>query len=418
MRVLALAFKNLERDDDVASYDGLVWVGLVALRDPVRTGVREAITACQAAGIRIVMLTGDHAETATAVARQLGIGADVPRVADTAALAAGDEIAVRRLVREVDVFARVSPAHKYRIVRALQQGGDVVAMTGDGVNDAAALRAADVGVAMGGARGTDVARDVADVVLLDDDFAGIVRAIEQGRTIRTNVDRSLRFLLATNASEIVVTLGALALGGISPLSATQFLWINLLSDVAPGLALAVEPAEHDVMRRPPRDPAKQLLSREGGLGMAVDAAWLSAATLAAHTVAVTRYGAAARAGSIAFSTLTTGQLLYALRCTSDEHRGPLGIGSPLVTGVVGGSLGLQFAVASLPPLRGLLGLTPLAAGDWLLVGAGALAPFLTRLWPRRPALQHPPLIVPTEAHGHGTQDGSHLDGVELARDSG
>ena len=417
MRVLALAFKNLERDDDDVSYDGLVWVGLVALRDPVRTGVREAITACQAAGIRIVMLTGDHAETATAVARQLGIGADAPRVADTAALAAGDETAVRRLVREVDVFARVSPAHKYRIVRALQQGGDVVAMTGDGVNDAAALRAANVGVAMG-ARGTDVARDVADVVLLDDDFAGIVRAIEQGRTIRANVGRSLRFLLATNASEIVVTLGALALGGTSPLSATQFLWINLLSDVAPGLALAVEPAEHDVMRRPPRDPAEQLLSRESGRGMAVDAAWLSAATLAAHTVAVARYGAGARAGSIAFSTLTTGQLLYALRCTSDEHRGPLGIGSPLVTGVVGGSLGLQFAVASLPPLRGLLGLTPLAAGDWLLVGAGALAPFLTRLWPRRPALQHPPLIVPTEAHGHGTQDGSHLDGVELARDSG
>jgi P-type Ca2+ transporter type 2C len=276
------------------------------------------------------------------------------------------------------------------------------------VNDAAALRAADVGVAMGGARGTDVARDVADVVLLDDDFAGIVRAIEQGRTIRTNVGRSLRFLLATNASEIIVTLGALALGGASPLSATQFLWINLLSDVAPGLALAVEPAEHDVMRRPPRDPSEQLLNRARGVEMAIDAGWLSAATLAAHALAVGRYGAGARAGSIAFSTLTTGQLLYALRCTSDERRGPLGIGSPLVTGVVGGSLALQVAVASLPRLRGILGLTPLAGADWLLVGAGALAPFLTRLWPRRPAVQHSPLTASTEGHGDGTQDGSHL----------
>jgi P-type Ca2+ transporter type 2C len=414
MRVLGLAFKTIEVEDGASCYEDLVWVGLVALRDPVRPGVREAIAACQAAGIRIVMLTGDHAETASAVARQLGIGKDAPRVADTTVLATGDEAAVRGLVREVDVFARVSPAHKYRIVRALQEGGDVVAMTGDGVNDAAALRAADVGVAMG-ARGTDVARDVADVVLVDDDFAGMVSAIEQGRTIRTNVGRALRFLLATNASEIVVTLGALAVGGASPLSAIQFLWINLLSDVAPGLALAVEPAEPDVMLRPPRDPAEPMLNREGARGMAVDAGWLSASTLLVHALAVARYGSGARAGSIAFSTLTTGQLLYAFRCTSDTRRGPLGIGGPLLTGVVGGSMALQIAVATLPPLRGILGLTPLAAGDWLLVGAGALMPFVTRLWPLRPTPQRSLPIRPTEGHRHGTQDGSHLERRDLTR---
>src|SRR5262249_43250566 len=161
---------------------------------------------------------------------------------DAAGMVSADAATIRDLVRDVDVFARVSPAEKYQIVRALQADGHVVAMTGDGINDAAALRAADIGIAMG-ARGTDVARDVADVVLLDDDLGAIVTAVAQGRTIRANISKALRFLLATNFSEILVTLGALAVGVGRPMSPIQFLWINLVSDVLPALALAVEPPE-------------------------------------------------------------------------------------------------------------------------------------------------------------------------------
>lgn len=408
MRVLGLAFKTTRDRDTAAPFKDLVWLGLVAFEDPLREGAREAIAACRAAGIRIVMLTGDHAETAAAVARDLGIADEAPRIADAAALATADDATLRDLAREADVFARVSPTHKYRIVRALQQNGDVVAMSGDGVNDAAALRVADVGVAMG-ARGTDVARDVADVVLLDDDFAGMVTAIEQGRAIRANVGRALRFLLATNASEIAVTLGALAVGGTSPLSAIQFLWINLLSDVFPGIALAMEPAEAGIMTRPPRDPAEPMLTGPAAREMAVDAGWLSAATLLTHGLAAARYGGGARAGSIAFSTLTCGQLLYALRCTASARGRALGVGAPLVTGVVGGSLALQLAVATVPALRGLLGLAPLALSDWLLVGAGAALPLAaTAAWRPRPAPERSLLLRSMEGHGNGTQDGPHL----------
>src|SRR5258705_9093515 len=311
MRVLALAFKQISSSAET-TYDDLTWVGLVALSDPVRPGVREAIQACERAGIRPVILTGDQARTAAAIYRDFDpTGQRSPRVIEASQLSGLDPAALAELVAEVDVFARVSPAHKHQIVRALQAGGPVVAMTGDGINDAAALRAADIGVAMG-ARGTDIARDVADVVLMDDDFASIVQAVAQGRTIHTNIGKSLRFLLATNFSEILVTLGALAGGVPRPMSAIQFLWINLLSDVAPALALAMEPAEADTMARPPRDPAGPILSRPTLFGIAADAGLLAATTLGVHALALGRHGAGPRATTLAFSTLTVAQLLHAL----------------------------------------------------------------------------------------------------------
>src|SRR5215467_10938178 len=354
MRVLALAFKQISSDAEVV-YDDLTWVGLVALSDPVRPGVREAIQACERAGIRPVILTGDQARTAAAIYRDFDpTGVRTPRVVEASQLSGLDPEALVTLVAEVDIFARVSPAHKHQIVRALQAGGHVVAMTGDGINDAAALRAADIGVAMG-ARGTDVARDVADVVLMDDDFASIVRAVEQGRTIHANIGRALRFLLSTNFSEILVTLGALAIGVARPMSAIQFLWINLLSDVAPALALAVEPADPEAMSRPPDDPAAPLLSRSVLTHIAADAAVLSAATLAAHGVALARYGAGPRATTIAFSTLTSAQLLHALQYRSRGAAGSAWAPTPLLGGVVAGSLALQAGTLLVPPLRRLLG---------------------------------------------------------------
>jgi len=377
LRLLALAFKPLTAMEE-PSYEGLVLAGLVALTDPIRPEVPEAIRACRRAGIRPVVITGDHARTAAAVYGELGRGNGHARIFDGSHLDRIGADEMQALVREVDVFARVSPRDKYRIVRALQAGGDVVAMTGDGINDAAALRAADIGVAMG-ARGTDVARDVADVVLVGDDFGGIVTAIEQGRTIHTNIGKSLRFLLATNVSEILLTLGSLALGIRHPMSAMQFLWINLLSDVAPALALAVEPAEADVMTQPPRDPRAPLLPRAAMIEIGRDASILATTALAAHGIALARYGAGARATTVAFSTLTTGQLLHALGYRSRAA----GAGGGLLLGTVAVSIGAQLGAMALPPLRAVLGLTPLAMADWGLVLGGATLPLLVGEMARR-----------------------------------
>jgi Ca2+-transporting ATPase len=376
MRVLGLACKQLDAGSEL-SYDDLVWVALVALTDPVRTGVREAIAVCRRAGIRTVLVTGDQAQTAAAIARELGLGHHGRvRVAEASALVDIDGDELLALAREVEVFARVSPADKYRVVQALQAGGEVVAMTGDGINDAAALRAAVIGVAMG-ERGTDVARDVADVVLLDDDFSALVAAIEQGRTIRDNVERSVRYLLATNFSEILVTLGGLALGGPRPLTAIQLLWINLLSDVFPALALAVEPPGPDVMARPPREPQAPLLSRNAFGDIARDATVLAAAALGARSLALARHGPGPQAATVGFCALTAAQLVHAFDCQATADAGAVGVHhSPRLAGVVGGSLALQVAAATAPPLRALLGLAPLGLVDWALVAASAALPLM------------------------------------------
>ena len=320
MRVLGLAFKIID-DDTAASWDTLTWVGLVGLIDPIRPGVQAAIAICHQAGIRAVMITGDQGLTAVAVGRTLGLLREGHvRVLEAGELARLDANTMRGVVREVDVFARVAPAQKYEIVRALQAGGDIVAMTGDGVNDGPALKAADIGVAMG-QRGTEMARDLADVILMDDDFGSIVAAVEDGRTLRANLQKALRFLVATNLAEVIVTFGAMLVGGAQPLSALHLLWINLVSDIVPALALGMEPAEPGVMRQPPPVPGAPLLSRDALVTTGVDAAVMAAATLGAFGVALRRSGDSLAASTVAFSTLSAGQLLYALACRSDERSG-------------------------------------------------------------------------------------------------
>lgn len=378
MRVLGLAWKAIDADAE-ASWDGLTWVGLVGLHDPIRPGVREAIAICHQAGIRPVMITGDQGLTAVAVGRQLGLIRDGQvRVLEAGELARLDAAALQGVVREVDVFARVAPAQKYEIVRALQAGGDVVAMTGDGVNDGPALKAADIGVAMG-QRGTEMARDLADVVLMDDDFGSIVAAVENGRALRANLQKALRFLLATNLAEVLVTFGATLVGGAQPLSALHLLWINLVSDVVPALALGMERAEPGVMRRPPPVPGAPLLSRHDLTTTALDAMIMAGATLGAFGVALRGSGDVARASTVAFSTLSAGQLLYALACRSDDRPGLHRLrDNPALIAGVGGMLGLQAATVIVPPLRALLATTPLGLADLALVGAGATVPLVMR----------------------------------------
>jgi Ca2+-transporting ATPase len=376
MRVLGLAFAELPQDRE-PSWDGLVWIGLVGLIDPIREGVREAVAACHAAGIRTVIITGDQSRTAVAVGRELTLVRDGHvRVLEASQLAQVSPEVLRGLARGIDVFARVSPTHKYQIVRALQASGEVVAMTGDGVNDAPALKAADIGVAMG-ARGTNLARDLADVVLLDDNFGSIVDAIEQGRVIYANVGKSLRFLLATNLSEILVTVGAIGFGVARPMTALQFLWINLLTDVFPALALSFEPADPRVMTEAPRDPAQPILSRAALTRVAADAGLISAAALGAYGVAVARSGVGATASTVAFTTLTTSQLAYALSCRSDARSPFSGLGrNRWLLGALGGTLALQVAAVTVPVLRRVLGTTPLALAEWGLVAAGATVPLV------------------------------------------
>jgi magnesium-transporting ATPase (P-type) len=236
-----------------------VFLGLVGIVDPPRPEAVAAIAAFREAGIRVKMITGDHPETAIAIGREMGIG-DGSRAVTGAELEAADAGALRLIVQNHDVFARTSPEHKLRLVQALQANGEVVAMTGDGVNDAPALKQADVGVAMG-IKGTEASKEAAAIVLADDNFASIEHAVEQGRTIYDNLRKSILFLLPTNGAQALVILVAVLFGFALPLSPVQILWVNMVVAVTLSLALAFEPTESGLMRRPPRRPDAPILDR-------------------------------------------------------------------------------------------------------------------------------------------------------------
>jgi Ca2+-transporting ATPase len=349
------------------------------MEDPLRPGVAESIARCRDAGIRTVILTGDHPATAQAVARALGIGRNgTGHVAEASSLIGLPGPQLRETTARVDVYARVSPEDKLRIVRALQANGEVVAMTGDGVNDGPAMKAADVGIAMG-KQGTEVAKEIADMVLLDDDFDQMAQAIEQGRTIYTNIRRSLRFLVATNLSE-VITVGFTLLTRMPiPFSALQMLWMNLISDVVPALALTLEPAPPNVMRQPPHPADEPLIPRQEWQVMSRDAAAIAAGTLVAYRWAISRHGAGSAAQTVAFTTAALGEILYALACGSPLVRSSEGrIPAPngILLGMVGGTAALQGMTIVVPLLRRLLGLTFLDQSDWLAILGGATLPVI------------------------------------------
>ena len=261
LRVLAFAYYELEEEAyNIYEFEKkMVLAGFMGMIDPPKPGVKEAIKACNTAGIKVKMVTGDHAKTAVAIAQQIGIPANDGSVLTGQEL---DEMSIEELTEKIDqisIFARISPIHKLTIVRALKNRGEVVAMTGDGVNDAPALKGADIGIAMG-ITGTDVSKETASIVLADDNFATIVMAIEEGRTVFENINKFIRYMFSSNFAEVMVVFLAILFGWPPPLVAVQILWINLITDGAPALAMSAEPPEEDVMQRPPRDPQAPLMS--------------------------------------------------------------------------------------------------------------------------------------------------------------
>ncbi len=393
LRVLALAYRKLaeappDPTPEAIEHD-LVLVGLVAMKDPARPEAREAVETCRRAGIRVVMITGDHRDTAVAIARDLGFHGPEDRALTGDDLERTSDADLEREVNGLSVYARVSPEHKLRIVRAWRKRGAVVAMTGDGVNDAPAVKEADIGVAMG-RTGTDVTKEAADMVITDDNFASIVAAVEEGRGIFDNIRKFIFYLLSCNAGEIFTMLLAALLGWPLPLLPIHILWINLVTDGLPALALGVDPVQPGLMERPPRRNdegvfTRRFLSDVLGVGALIAILSLAAFALPLHL----EDHDVGRARTAAFTVLAVAQLFHAFNCRSDrESIFQLGLVSNWKLVIAFGvSLSLQIGVVTIPFIQPLFETVSLSLVDWVLVVGLASAPLwvveAAKAWRRR-----------------------------------
>ncbi len=371
-RLLGLAYKKTSAP--VADEKDLIFLGFVAMSDPPRPEVKQAVASCRSAHIRPVMITGDHRLTALSVARELGIASSEDEVMEGHEIEQASLQQLRQSVRKINVFARVSPEHKLRIVEALKLNGEIVAMTGDGVNDAPALKKADIGVAMG-IMGTDVSKEASDLVLTDDNFATIVSAIEEGRGIYGNIKKFVRYMLSTNSGEVLTMLGALMLGMPLPLIPIQILWINLVTDGLPALALSVEPIEKDIMSSPPRDPKEKITSDGLLLSMLGIGVLMSAGTLLLFLYGL-NHGGLIKARTLAFTVLSFFQMAHALNCRSlDKSIFKIGwFTNPYLLGAILSTVIVQIAVIYIPVLQGIFKTTAISVPELLLLTAIALTP--------------------------------------------
>jgi magnesium-transporting ATPase (P-type) len=351
-------------------------LGLIGMIDPPRKEAIAAVAECQRAGMRVKMITGDHAVTAAAIGRQLGLAAANPLTGDV--IETLDDLQLRERARATDVIARASPEHKLRLMAALQADGQLVAMTGDGVNDAPALKAADIGVAMG-QKGTDAAREAADLVLTDDNFATITRAVREGRVVFDNIKKSLLFILPTSAAQAGVILLAVFAGLALPITAGQILWVNMVTAVTLALALAFEPAESNIMARPPRPPKEPLITKIVALRILFASLLMIAATFAVFEWELMRGSSIEVARTAAVNMLVIGEVVYLFNVrhfTATAFQRDLFSGNPVAVWVSLLLIGLQLLFTYTPPLQQLFASTPLDWLSWAMILGLGLAKFL------------------------------------------
>ena len=367
LQVLAFACRRVDSTAvSLADENGLNFLGLIAMMDPPREESKAAVAECIRAGIRPIMITGDHKITAAAIAREIGILRDGTEAVEGAVIDKMSDEELRDFVPQVSVYARVSPERKIRIVRAWQQRGNLVAMTGDGVNDAPALKQADIGVAMG-ITGTEVAKDAAGMVLADDNFATIVKAVKNGRNVYANIKRAVQFLLSGNTAGILTVLFASLMELPVPFSAAHLLFINLLTDSLPAIALGLEPHTDEVMREKPRPRNEDILTKPFLLSVGMEGPVIAAATITAFYLGLS-YGGAAAGQTMAFSTLCLSRLFHSFSCKS-QH--PVLLtrkfwnNRALLGAFAAGSL-LLGLVLLVPALESLFSVAPLSIG---MIGA-------------------------------------------------
>ena len=379
LRVLAFAYKDISKENIVLDFleKDLVFIGMVGLIDPPRLEVKDSIKLCKSAGITPVMITGDHKNTAFAIANELGIAEDISQAITGHEIDRFKEEEFNEKIINYRVFARVSPEHKVKIVKAFKSHGNIVSMTGDGVNDAPSLKAADIGVAMG-ITGTDVSKGASDMILTDDNFSTIVSAVEEGRKIYLNIKKSIVFLLSCNLGEILTLFTAILLNWNSPLQPIHILWVNLITDSFPALALGVDKTKEDVMNNPPRNPKESIFIKSDKIQLIINGVLIGGITLFAFKLGERLYAdSLIHAQTMAFVVLSVSQLFLSLSLRSNTKSAfSLGIFSNkyLVYSILLGIF-LQVIIISISFIANIFKVTPLLLYDWIVVILVSLIPF-------------------------------------------
>ena len=377
LRVIAVAFKDVtelpNKIDSNSIENNLTFVGLIGMIDPPREGVKDAVNTCKNAGIKTVMITGDHLETAKAIAKNLGILNDGEKAITGQELDKMTQEQLEKNIRNYSVFARVTPEHKVRIVKAWQKNGSVVAMTGDGVNDSPALKNADIGIAMG-KNGTDVAKNAADIILTDDNFVTIVEAVKQGRNIYDNIKKAVHFLLSTNIGEIVTIFIGLILGLKSPLLAIQLLWINLVTDSLPAIALGLEKPEKDIMKRKPIDSKKGIFANGLWNKIILEGTMIGVLTLVAFSIG-NKYYTLEVARTMAFLAIGFLELIHSINVKNEKSIFESGLfeNKYLVGSFILGIF-IQTIVVIVPAFANVFEVVPLNLTQWIITIAISIFP--------------------------------------------
>lgn len=377
LRILGVAF----RESEAIHKDGehhMVWVGLVGLTDPIRPGIHRLIEQFHRAGIRTIMITGDQSATALAVGKTLKIGGDhEPEIIDSTRLETIDLKTLSELASRAHIFSRVSPSHKLKIVQALQTSGKIVAMTGDGINDGPALKIADIGVAMGG-NGSDTARKVADAILTQDNLTSLIFAVKEGRNVHEDIRKAVAYIVSQNLSEMLFTFLAILSGLGEPLTPMQLLWVNLVTDIFPELALSQDPPESDLMARQPFNPEVPLVTQTDLRKLMMQSLILTSASLGSYYYGIKKYGIGPRSKTLGFMTLNTASLLHTVSSRSDKTsifdrtRLPENLFIPLSMGT---GFIAEIAAILVPRLRTFLKTEELSVSDLCVSGIGAIIPF-------------------------------------------